>query len=82
MKDKSINPGKLPESETFINKEVNQYKHLSDTGKPLKENEKPNRNLEGKTFNRSSKEEGINEKKSAENAGAFEGFEDTEKDLD
>lgn len=83
MKDKSINPSSLPESETFINKEPNQYKHLSDNGKPIKENEKPNGDLKGKTFNRSSKEEGLNETKSAGKAGAFEGLENPEnKDRD
>ena len=75
MKDKSIHSDNLPQNETFTNKEPNQYKHNLDTGKPVEENDKPDDDLAGKTFNRSSKEEGINEEKSAGDAGAFEGFE-------
>lgn len=79
MKDKSIKPSQLPESEAFTSKEANQYKRHSDRGKPVKENEKPDDDLTGKTFNRSSKEEGINEERSAGDAGAFEGFEEQGK---
>jgi hypothetical protein len=82
MKDKSINPASLPESETFVSKDPNQYKHLADTGKPIPPNEKPNSDLKGKTFNRSSKEEGLNEKNSVGSAGAFEGLENQENGRD
>lgn len=78
-KDKSIDPAKLPESEVFNEKEVNQHKHLADMGKPIDEDEKMNDQLKGKPGNRTTKEEGFNEEKSPGNAGAFEGFEDQEK---
>ncbi|RYY45938.1 MAG: hypothetical protein EOO06_15520 [Chitinophagaceae bacterium] len=60
-KDKSINPADLPESNTFNEKDVNQHKHLADTGKPLDKLEKLNDDLQGKPGNRTSKEDGINQ---------------------
>ena len=78
-KDNSVNTDKLPESQAFTNKDPNQYKRNSDTGKPVDKNEKPNENLEGKTFDRTSKEEGLNQAKSTGSGGAFEGLENLEE---
>ena len=71
--DKSINPADLPESETFIQKEIYQYKQPGDSGKPLNPDQKETDNI--KEDNKASKEEGLNEKNSAGNDGAYEGFE-------
>ena len=75
MKDKSINPADLPQSEVFKEKDINQHKHLADMGKPLEKNEKLGDDLAGKPHDRTSKEEGINQQKSPGDAGSFEGFE-------
>ncbi len=74
-KDKSINPADLPESKTFTKKEHFQHPQPADQGKPLEDDERDPA-LKGKEDNRTSKEQGLNEKKSPGNAGAFEGFED------
>ncbi len=76
-KDKSINPADLPESEAFNtnDKNINQYKHLADMGKPIDEDEKLNDKLKGKPSERTTTEEGLNESKSEGNADAYEGFE-------
>lgn len=78
-KDNSANTDNLPESQAFTNKDPNQYKRNGDIGKPIDKNEKPNENLEGKTFDRTSKGEGLNEENSTGNGGAFEGFENQEE---
>jgi len=80
--NKSIDPGELPE-ENSKQKEVFQHKQPTDTGQPLTEvgNEKKPEVLttEGKEFNKTEKEEGLNEQRSEGEAGAFEGFEDQER---
>ncbi len=74
---KSINPTDLPESEIFIQKEIYQYKQPGDSGKPLYPATKETGNI--KEDNKSSKEEGLNEKNSAGNNGAYEGFENPQE---
>lgn len=74
-RDQSINPADLPENKTFTKKEHYQHPQPADTGKPL-DNDERNPLLKGKETHRASKEEGLNEEKSAGEAGAFEGFED------
>ena len=59
--DKSINPADLPQSEAFKNKDINQHKHLADMGKPVDKTDKLTEDLEGKTNDRTSKEDGINQ---------------------
>ena len=75
----SIDPGELPE-ENFQQKEIFQHKQPADTGKPLTETghlKKPGTLITAaKEFDKTSKEEGLNEKHSEGEAGAFEGFED------
>lgn len=75
-----INPNELPENQVFQQKEIYQYKQPPDTGKPLEDIEEERKNPVNKTSipedNKTSKEEGLNEARSAGNAGAFEGFED------
>jgi hypothetical protein len=71
-KDKSIDPAHLPESEVYKEKDINQHKHLADTGKPINEKEKLSDQLKGKPSDRTSKEEGLNQQRSSENKGAHE----------
>ncbi len=75
-KDKTIKPADLPENETFKENTVNQYPQPADWGKPLRAEKKFDPALKGKQAKRTSSEEGLNEEKSAGQAGAFEGFED------
>ncbi len=77
-KDKSINPADLPEGRSFTKKEHFQHPQPAGQGKPL-EDDKRDPALGGKEENRTSKEEGLNEKKSQGKAGAFEGFEDQQE---
>ena len=77
-KDKSIRPADLPEKQAFTQKEHYQHPQPAGQGKPLDE-EGRDPALKGKESNRTSKEEGLNEKRSEGDAGAFEGFEDQEK---
>ncbi len=74
-KDKSINPADLPENKIFTKKEHYQYPQPADRGEPTDDEERDPL-LKGKETNRASKEEGLNEQKSAGDAGPFEGFED------
>ncbi len=76
--DKTINPASLPEKDAFTQKEHFQHPQPADMGKPLEDADR-DPTLTGKEDLRSSKEEGFNENKSKGNAGAFEGFEDQEK---
>lgn len=78
-KDKSINPADLPENKIFIKKEHYQHPQPADQGKPLDEEVRDSA-LKGKESGRTSKEEGLNERKSQGEAGPFEGFEDQGKD--
>ncbi len=77
-KDKSVNPADLPENKTFTKKEHYQHPQPADMGKPLEEEERDPA-LKGKESRRTSKEEGLNEKRSTGDAGPFEGFEDQGK---
>lgn len=81
--DKSINAADLPQSETFKRREIFQHKQTADTGKALiPEEEKETKDLAtGQEENKTSKEEGLNEARSASNGGAFEGFEDQQNDV-
>jgi hypothetical protein len=76
-KDDSINPDDLPE-ENFRKKEIFQHPQPADQGLPLDKDgdydKRPATN--GKPEEKTGKEEGLNEEKSAGSAGAFEGFED------
>jgi len=65
--DKSINPADLPQSEAYNKKDVYQQKHVADTGRPVKEGEKLNHDLDGKPANRTSTEEGLNQERSQAN---------------
>ena len=74
-----INTSQLPQSETFTHKEIFQHKQPADTGKaiePEDEKKNPVTSSNSKEEEKTSKEEGLNEQRSAGNAGAFEGFED------
>jgi hypothetical protein len=77
-KDKSVNPDDLPENKSFAKKEHYQHPQPADLGKPLDDEERDSA-LKGKESRRTSKEEGLNEKRSAGDAGPFEGFEDQGK---
>lgn len=77
--NKTIDPNNLPDKDAFSKKEHYQHPQPADTGKPLNEKDTI-ASLKGKQAERSSKEEGINEKNSAGDAGPFEGFEDQGKD--
>jgi hypothetical protein len=81
-KDKSIEPGELPQNEVFNKKEVNQHPQPADTGDALKpEQQKMDPALKGKLAERTSREEGVNEQNSDGSAGAFGEFIDNaEKD--
>lgn len=74
-----INSNELPENQVFQKKEIYQHKQPADRDKPLKDVEEERKNPENKTAvpqeDKASKEEGLNEAKSAGTAGAFEGFE-------
>jgi len=82
--DESLEPNELPQNETFIKKEVFQQKQPADAGKPMTgdTDKKTNEDVTGnniKEEEKSSKEEGLNQARSAGDAGAFEGFEDQQK---
>jgi len=84
LQDESLEPNKLPQNEVFIKKEVFQQKQPADTGKPMaaETDKKNNEDASGnnlKEEEKSSKEEGLNQERSAGDAGAFEGFEKQEK---
>lgn len=69
----------LPQSEVFDKKEVYQHPQPADQGLPLNRGNKKDARESvdnEKEENQTSKDEGLNEEKSAGNAGAFEGFED------
>jgi hypothetical protein len=74
-KDKSINLADLPENKIFTQKEHYQHPQPAGQGRPLDE-EGRDPALKGKESNRTSKEEGLNQKTSGGVAGPFEGFED------
>lgn len=78
--NQAINPNDLPENQVFERKEIYQYKQPAGTDKPLEDIEEERKNPVNKTDvpeeDKTSKEEGLNEARSAGNAGAFEGFED------
>ena len=75
-----INPADLPQ-ETFKQKEIFQHPQPADQGKPLdKEDNKDNSLHPAREHEKTSKEEGLNEVNSSGTAGAFEGFEDQQKD--
>lgn len=82
--DESLDPNKLPQNEVFIKKDVFQQKQPADSGKPMTA-ETDKKNNEGvignnlKEEEKSSKEEGLNQERSAGDAGAFEGFENQQK---
>ena len=77
---KDINPNDLPESEVFKRKEVFQHPQPADRGKPLDDEKGDSFLDDGKEQNKTSKEEGLNEERSAGTAGAFEGFDDQAED--
>lgn len=79
-RDHSINPKDLPEQGAFTQKEIDQHKQPQDTGVPLEKNPTPDKDLQGKPANRSSKEEGLNEQNSSGVAGAHEGIENQDMD--
>ena len=76
-----IDTEKLPQ-ENFKEKEHYQHPQPQDQGKALEKASKEKRENEptGNEQLRSSKSEGLNEDRSAGDAGAFEGFEDQSKD--
>ncbi|MCP9752416.1 hypothetical protein [Ferruginibacter sp. HRS2-29] len=79
QKDPSIDPSSLPEK-TFSQKEVFQHKQPADSGNPLgDEYEIPKDVCRLNEKDETAKEEGLNEERSAGEAGAFEGFEDQGK---
>ena len=71
-----LNPADLPE-ETFKKKEVYQHPQPADTGKPTnpKSESDHHKTAPQKEEQKTSKEAGLNEERSAGDAGAFEGFE-------
>ena len=75
--NQDINPNDLPLKQVFIKKEVQQQKQPADRGKPMDvEEDKKSRGVKDiKEADRSSKEEGLNEEKSA---GTSLGFDDKE----
>ncbi len=75
--NKSINPDDLPE-EVTKRREVFQHPQPADTGKPLNRDDRENDAApeSGKTADKTSAGEGLNESNSKGDAGAFEGFED------
>ena len=75
--NEDINPNDLPLNQVFIKKEVQQQKQPADRGKPMDvEEDKKLRGAENlKEAERSSKEEGLNEERSA---GSATGFNDME----
>ena len=77
-KNRSIDPADLPEKKTFTEKEHYQHPQPAGQGAPMDE-EGRDPALKGKESSRTSKEEGLNEKKSEGEAGPFEGFEDQGK---
>lgn len=80
-KHSRINTSELPQ-ENFEEKEHFQHPQPQDQGKPLEKpsSEKRDSQPQGNERSRSSKEGGLNEDRSAGNAGAFEGFEDQSTD--
>ena len=74
--NKSINPDDLPE-EVTKRREVFQHPQPADMGKPLNKDDRENDAAPegGKTAEKTSAREGLNEESSEGNAGAFEGFE-------
>lgn len=81
--NKSLDPNKLPQNEPFIKKKVFKYKRSADTGKPMAaDTDKKNEDATGnnlKEEEKSSKIEGLNQQRSAGDAGAFEGFENQQE---
>ena len=75
--NKSINPDDLPE-EVFKRREVFQHPQPAGTGKALNNDDRKNDTAseKGKTAEKTSAKEGLNEANSDGDAGAFEGFED------
>jgi len=74
-----MEPGKLPQSEVFVKKEVFQHPQPADAGTPLddkEEDQQRSRQSTGKQAEKTSAAEGLNEAQSEGEAGAFEGFED------
>ena len=77
--EKDIDPKDLPQSEVFTRKEVFQHPQPADWDQPLRpkdDKQKPPTAENSKEEEKTSKEEGLNESRSAGSAGAFEGFED------
>lgn len=77
--NKSIDPKDLPQ-QTSEQKEVYQHKQPADAGQPLSnvgvEKKAEVLTTASKEFDKTKKEEGLNEQNSEGDAGAFEGFED------
>ena len=79
---KDIQINELPQSEAFKRTEVYQHKQTADAGKalvPEEQKEMKETTQDLKEEEKTSKEEGLNQVKSAGDAGAFEGFEDQQK---
>lgn len=78
-----IDPKDLPQSEVYTRKEVFQHPQPADSGQTLRpEDPKQEEPTAGssKEEEKTSKEQGLNEEKSAGQAGAFEGYEDAAQD--
>lgn len=82
--DKKFTPEDMPQQDAFRTKEVFQHPQPADTGKPLNREEKKDNEgspSQAKEEEKTSKEEGLNEARSAGDAGAFEGFEDQQSQV-